>query len=142
MKKQNQIIKKLFIFIFVILLVNLVIAVDYYEYDPEDPFAKSIKQFAEQSGLDVKPYIRQPDGAKILRYYKDGNEINEIIPKGYNIGFKDNGLVFSGSSEENLEVLGFHVNSINAIPKNSINVLYFRNLAFRCWKYFCSKNKK
>jgi hypothetical protein len=99
----------------VILLVNLVIAVDYYEYDPEDPFAKSIEQFAEQSGLDVKPYIRQPDGAKILRYYKDGNEINEIIPEGYNIGFKDNALVFSGSSGENLEVLGFYVNSIKPI---------------------------
>ena len=117
MKKQNQIIKKLSIFIFVILLINLVIAVEYqyYEYDPEDPFAKSIEQFAEQSGLDVKPYIRQPDGAKILRYYKDGNEINEIIPKGYNIGFKDNGLVFSGSSEENLEVLGFHVKSLKSL---------------------------
>ena len=120
MKKQNQIIKKLFIFIFVILLINLVIAVDYYELDGKDsrdPFALSIEQFAKQSGLNVKPYIMQPDGVYLLQHYdKDGKFVKrEIIPKGYNIRFEDNALVFSGSSEENLEVLGFHVNSIKPI---------------------------
>jgi tetratricopeptide (TPR) repeat protein len=110
----------LVLFLLVMLFIPLVLALSdtqYYDYDPTKPFAKSISQFSEANGLDVWPFIRQPDGAKVLRYYDASGKLisQEVIPPGYEFSTKGNSLVISGKSAKALEVLGFGIDSSDAV---------------------------